>query len=119
MAENKKSTKKTIGFDIEMPQPSTVVDRKSPFSGDRNIRGRTFVGKVIRAKVQKTAIVESEGKRYVPKYERDAKVRTRLMVHNPPEIDAKEGDLVLAYETRKISKRKNYVIVKILESKEK
>ena len=116
MAE-KKQTKTTIGFGIECPPKATTPDRKGPFYGERNIRGRSLVGNVIRAKVQKTAIIEIEGKRYVPKYERYTKTRTRLMVHNPPEINAQEGDLVLVYETRKISKRKNFVIVKILEKK--
>lgn len=103
---------KTIGFGLPLPKVDCKDDRYCPFHGeDRNIRGRSFTATVIRSKVQKCAIVERTGKRYVPKYERYAKTRTRLMVHNPRCINAQEGDRVLVYETRKISKRKNSVIV--------
>lgn len=109
------SSQQSIGFNIPYPPESCTGDRQCPFhGGERNIRGRSFVGKVIRAKVQKTAIIEFEGKKYVPKYERYLRTRTRLMVHNPLCIRAREGDVVQVYETRKISKRKNFVIVRKL-----
>lgn len=107
-----KQEKKDIGFGVVAPDSSCSGDKHCPFHGNTsNIRGRRLAGKVIRAKVQKNALIELERRNYVPKYERYAKARTRLMVHNPGCIDAKIGDIVTVYETRKISKTKNFVIV--------
>jgi len=75
-------------------------------------RGRKFTGIVLDAKMQSTAIVEWERKMYVRKYERYEKRRTRVKVHNPPEINAKKGDIVQITECRPISKTKHFVILK-------
>jgi len=77
-------------------------------------RGRTFIGIVVSAKMQKTVTVEWDRRRYVPKYERYLKARTRVKAHNPDDIDAKEGDVVRITECRPISKTKNFVIVEKL-----
>lgn len=107
-----KQEKKNIGFGINAPTSSCSGDKHCPFHGNAaNIRGRRLSGKVIRAKVQKNALIEIERKTYVPKYERYTRARTRLTVHSPSCIDAKVGDIVTLYETRKISKTKNFVIV--------
>lgn len=116
MEKKEKNTKKNVGFNLIPPEKTCAGDRHCPFHGTgSNVRGRSFVGKVLRAKIQKNALVEIEGKRYVPKFERYTKVRTRFMVHNPVCIDAKVGDKVMIYETRKMSKTKNFVIVKIIQ----
>ncbi len=82
-----------------------------------NIRGKKFVGIVKSAKAPKTVTVEFERYVLVPKYERYEKRKTKIYAHN--EINAKEGDIVLIGETRKISKTKSFVVLKILGHKEK
>lgn len=74
--------------------------------------GRTFTGIVVRSRMQNTATVEWTRWRYVPKYERYERTRTRAKAHNPEDIDAKEGDIVIIKECRPLSKTKNFTIVK-------
>jgi len=89
----------------------TEGDSKSPFSGQVKVRGRTFTGTVISAKMQRTATVEWTRRVKIPKYERYAKKRSRVKAHNPDSINAKEGDVVKIMECRPLSKTKHFVIV--------
>ena len=103
---------KNVGMGIKTPENCTTVeDKNSPFSGDVKLRGRTFVGTVISAKMQKTATIEFKRKIMVKKYERYTNKRTRIKAHNPECIKAEEGDIVRIVECRPLSKTKNFVIV--------
>lgn len=86
-------------------------DQNCPNHGSLSLRGRTFKGIVLSEKMQKTATVEWNWKRYVQKYERYENERTRIKAHNPSCISAKKGDLVKISECRPISKTKNFVII--------
>lgn len=76
-----------------------------------SFRGQSFVGVVVSDKGTKSATVEFTRKYYLPKYERYESRKTRLHVHNPPHIHAKEGDIVRVMETRPLSKTIHHVIV--------
>jgi small subunit ribosomal protein S17 len=105
---------KNIGIDV--PEPKEVCeDRHCPFHGDARLRGNVFVGTVVASKIKKTATVEKKWRHYIPKYERFEERRSRLRVHNPLCIDAREGERVLIMESRPISKTKKFVIVQKLE----
>ncbi|HLC32800.1 MAG TPA: 30S ribosomal protein S17 [Candidatus Nanoarchaeia archaeon] len=77
-------------------------------------RGRTFTGVVVAARMQLTAIVEWQRRKYVSKYERFENRRTRVKVHNPKSINAKTGDIVRIMECRPISKTKKFIITEKL-----
>ena len=79
-------------------------------------RGRTFTGIVVSAKTHKTVTVEWERRRPIPKYEKYEKRKTKVKAHNPENISAEEGDLVVIKECRPISKTKSFIII---EKKEK
>ena len=89
-------------------------DKNCPFHGSSKIRGRSFIGTLISTKMQKTAIVEWGRRYYLRKYERYEKRRSKVKVHNPDCINAKEGDLVKIVECKPLSKTKNFVIVEVL-----
>jgi len=89
-------------------------DKKCPIHGGLKVRGQTFKGKVISSKPTHTVTVERTMIIFVPKYERSKKARSRVHAHNPPCINAKEGDIVLLGETRKISKTKSFAVLKVL-----
>ena len=89
-------------------------DQNCPLHGSLRTRGRSFVGTIISAKMQRTAIVEWGRRHYLKKYERYEKRRSKIKVHNPDCINAKEGDLVKIIECRPLSKTKNFVIVEVL-----
>jgi small subunit ribosomal protein S17 len=78
-------------------------------------RGRTFTGIVISDKMNKTVTVEWERRRYIPKYERYQKRRTKVKAHNPTNINAETGDIVNIIETRPLSKTKNFIVTEIVK----
>jgi len=78
------------------------------------VRGAVFEGKVVSAKADKTVTVERKLVTFVKKFERYKKKRSRIRAHNPPEINAKEGDTVRIGETRKISKSKAFTVMEII-----
>ena len=93
-------------------------DPKCAEHGSISVRGNVFRGRVISAKAGKTVLIQRELIRYIPKYERYKKIRSKIAAHNPPCISAVEGDLVTVGETRKLSKTKNFVVLnKIVETK--
>ena len=79
-----------------------------------SVRGKTFVGKVVSAKMHKTVVVEWERRTLIPKFERYEKRRSKVSAHNPESINAKEGDMVRIQETRPLSKTKNFTVIEIL-----
>jgi len=105
---------KNIGLDVPYPE-KTCTDAKCPFHGSLGIKPRTIVGKVVSSKMTNSAIIERETRKYIPKYERYIKQKSKIAVHNPPCIEAKDGDIVKVALTKPLSKKKNYVIVQILE----
>jgi small subunit ribosomal protein S17 len=91
---------------------STCNDKKCGIHGSVALRGRTFKGKVVSARMQNTVNVEWDRSFYLTKYERFEVRRSRVKAHNPPCINAKEGDEVLIAETRPLSKTVKFMVVK-------
>jgi small subunit ribosomal protein S17 len=92
-------------------------DVNCPFHGELPIRGRVFEGVVVTAKMEKTVVVERDYLSYISKFMRFERRRSRIPSHNPPCIDAREGDRVMVAETRPISKTVSFVVVEKLEGK--
>jgi small subunit ribosomal protein S17 len=90
-------------------------DRNCFIHGNLHVRGRTMTGTVVSAKGRKTVIVERPRMIYIFKYKRYAKAKSRIPAHNPPCINAKEGDIVRIGECRKISRTKAWTVLEIVE----
>ena len=95
----------------------TCSDRNCPFHGELPVRGRVSEGTVVSAKMDKTVVVRRDYIHYVPKFMRYERRRSRIPSHNPPCINAKEGDHVRIAECRPISKTVSFVIVEKLVEK--
>jgi len=95
----------------------TCNDRNCPFHGDLPVRGHVFKGIVASAKMDKTVVVERDYLSFVPKFKRYERRHSRIPSHNPPCIDAKEGDRVIIAETRPVSKTVSFVVVEKVEEK--
>jgi len=65
--------------------------------------------------MDKTVIVEREFLQFSTKYVRYEKRSSRIPSHNPPCIDAKEGQKVRIAECRPISKTVSFVVVEKVE----
>ncbi len=107
-----------LGFGIPLPtgEPEEY-DAHCPFFGKTTVRGRSLTGTVISARMHRTVKVEIDRRHYVQKYERYEKRWTKLLVHNPPSVNAKVGDTVRIMETRPISKTKHFVVVERIPPK--
>lgn len=101
-----------IGLDVKPPEKE-CNDKNCPFHGILPVRGQVFRGKVVKS-YKKSAVIERELIKYVPKYERYMKKRAKLHAHNPSCINAKPGDIVTIAECRPISKTKSFVIVEVV-----
>jgi len=95
----------------------TCNDRNCPFHGGLPIRGHVLSGVVFSAKMDKTVIVKRDYLSYVPKVLRYERRHSSIPSHNPPCIDAKEGDHVVIAECRPLSKTVSFVIVEKAEGK--
>lgn len=75
---------------------------------------KTFVGTVIRDKMDKTAVVEVIKIKKHKKYHKYIRDRVRYMAHDP-QNKCEVGDRVKIIETRPISKRKRWQVISIIE----
>lgn len=75
------------------------------------VRGNILEGIVVSTKPKNTAIVQREYLKFVPKYERYERRRTKINAHLPEEIEVKVGDKVRIGETRKLSKTKSFIVI--------
>ncbi|KXB01045.1 30S ribosomal protein S17 [candidate division MSBL1 archaeon SCGC-AAA259O05] len=90
-------------------------DTNCPFHGTLSVRGQLLEGNVVSDKLDKTVVVRMEHAKEIPKYERYERRSSKLHAHNPPCIDAREGDKVKIGECRKLSKQKSFVVLEKLE----
>ncbi len=103
-------SKEDIGVGVKPPEKE-CDDANCPWHGKIPVRGRVFQGSVRSAKSHSTVIVEWKYHRFVPKYERYERSKSRVPAHNPPCMHAREGDLVVIAECRPISKTKHFIVV--------
>lgn len=82
--------------------------------GTLRTRGMTFQGTVVSTRAPKTAVIEVQYMRKVPKYERFEKLRSKIHAHLPECMGIHEGDVVEVAECRKVSKTKAHVVTKSL-----
>ena len=80
------------------------------------LRGRVFEGKVMK-KLHSRIVIQFERMKYIKKYERYDKRKTKLHVRLPKCMEDKisVGDLVRVAETRPISKMIHFVVVELVK----
>ena len=99
-----------IGVDVAAPT-ADCTDPHCPFHGGFSVRGQIIDGQVVNTRMERSARVQREYLRYVPKYERYEKRTSSYNVHAPPCLDVQVGDLVKIMECRPISKTKSFVVI--------
>lgn len=89
------------------------IDKKCPFTGDVNVRGRVFKAVVKKMKAMKTIVVVIHRLHYSKKYKRYGRRHTNLSVHMSPCFEGmiSVGDTVICGETRPLSKTKSSVVL--------
>ena len=86
-----------------------------PFHGSLAVRGRTLEATVVSTRMQKSCVVQLSYTRYDKKYERYARMRSRITAHSTPCIPIKVGDTVRIAECKPLSKTKSFVVVEIIK----
>jgi small subunit ribosomal protein S17 len=103
---------------IEVTEPKEKCDDPNcPFHGNLKIRGQILEGLVASDKAEKSITVERSFYKYIRKYERYEKRKSKINVHKPDCIQVKVGDAVKIAECRPISKTKHFVVVEVKEEK--
>jgi small subunit ribosomal protein S17 len=102
------------GINVNVPE-TECDDVNCPFHGILPVRGQVITGKVVSDRMQDSVVVSRDYLHYVKKYKRYEKRSSKLHAHNPPCINAKEGDSVKIAECRPLSKTKKFVVVEVLE----
>ena len=93
----------------------TCNDRNCPFHGTLSTRGHMLEGTVISDKMEKTVVVRRDYLKYVPKFKRYERRHSHISAHNPPCVNAKEGDRVKVADCRPLSKTVSSVVVERME----
>jgi small subunit ribosomal protein S17 len=120
----KEKTIKETNKKIEKKNKDSVncTDKLCPIHGEQGfklkMRGRTFEGVVIR-KLHGRVTIQFERMKYLPKYERYEKRKTKLHARLPDcmKDEINEGDLIKISETRPISKTIHCVVAGKIKDK--
>ncbi len=97
---------------LSMKKPDKECDDVNcPYHGTLSVRGKTINGTVVSDKMLKSVVIKIEYTRYFPKYERYARMSSRITAHSTPCIDAQTGDKVTIAECRPLSKTKSFVVI--------
>ena len=108
---------KNVGLGFKTPKEAiygTYVDKKCPFTGNVNIRGRILRGIVVSTKMKRTIVVRRDYLHYIPKYNRFEKRHTNFSVHASPAFKIKEGDIVTVGECRPLSKTVRFNVLRVV-----
>ena len=94
----------------EQNMDSVAQEQNVPVRG----RKKSWLGKVVRDKMDKACVVAVERRVQHPVYKKYFKKTTKLMAHDEKN-EAGIGDLVKVVECRPLSKRKSCRLVEIIE----
>jgi small subunit ribosomal protein S17 len=100
---------------LELPGAEQTVMFMTKDAKPIGTRGGMLTGTVVSDKMKKTVVIERDSTKYYSKYKKYARSRSRIVAHNPENINAKVGDMVAIAETRKLSKTKAWTVVEIIK----
>ena len=75
-----------IGVDVEKPANPWDGDPNDPFYGSLPVRGQMLRGTVLKAKAQRTVVVQIDKMKYDSKYERYARSSSKINAHSPATV---------------------------------
>lgn len=112
---------KNVGLGFKTPKEAfegTYIDKKCPFTGTVNIRGRILTGIVKSMKMNRTIVIRRDYLHHVKKYNRFEKRHKNLSVHLSPCFrDVSVGDTVTVGQCRPLSKTVRFNVLKVSKGK--
>ena len=110
---------KPVGLGIKTPRTAiegTYVDKKCPWTGNINIRGKFLTGVVKTNKMKNTCIIRKDYLHFISKYHRFEKRHKNTPVHVSPAFRINPGDEILAGQCRPISKTVRFNMLKVIRA---
>ena len=101
-----------IGIDVAEPK-TKCDDPNCPFHGSLPVRGQILEGIVTSNRAERTITVERSFYKFISKYERYEKRKSKINAHKPDCININIGDAVKIAECRSLSKTKHFVVVEV------
>ena len=101
-----------IGIDVTEPK-NKCEDPNCPFHGDLPVRGQILEGIVTSDKAERTITVERSFYKFIRKFERYEKRKSKIHAHKPDCIELNIGDTVKIAECRPLSKTKHFVVIEV------
>jgi small subunit ribosomal protein S17 len=101
-----------VGLNVQQVE-AECTDANCPFHGTLPVRGQILEGIVTSDKAERTITVERSFYKFIRKYERYEKRKSKINVHKPDCLDVKVGDSVKVAECRPLSKTKHFVLVEV------
>ena len=101
-----------IGIEVTEPK-IRCNDPNCPFHGTLPVRGQILEGIVTSNKAERTITVERSFYKFIRKYERYEKRKSKINAHKPDCIETSIGDTVKIAECRPLSKTKHFVVVEV------
>merc|ERR1711972_874677 len=110
---------KSVGLGIKTPRTAiegTYVDKKCPWTGSVNIRGKLITGVIKTTKMKNTVIIRKDYLHYIKKYNRFEKRHKNTPIHVSPAFRVKPGDEILAGQCRPLSKTVRFNMLKVIRA---
>jgi len=110
---------KSVGLGIKTPRAAiegSYVDKKCPWTGSVNIRGKLITGIIKTAKMKNTVIIRKDYLHYIKKYNRFEKRHKNTPVHVSPCFRVRPGDSILAGQCRPLSKTVRFNMLKVIRA---
>ncbi|MGF7118169.1 30S ribosomal protein S17 [Methanobacterium oryzae] len=101
-----------VGIDVQEPKEK-CDDPNCPFHGTLPVRGQILDGIVTSNKAERTITVERSFYKFIRKYERYEKRKSKITAHKPDCIQVNVGDVVKIAECRPLSKTKHFVVLEV------
>ena len=101
-----------VGLNVQEPE-TECNDPNCPFHGSLPVRGQIIEGIVASDKMERTITVERSFYKFIKKYERYEKRKSKISVHKPDCLSVNIGDSVKVAECRSLSKTKHFVLVEV------
>lgn len=101
-----------VGIDVQEPKEK-CDDPNCPFHGTLPVRGQILEGIVTSDKAERTITVERSFYKFIRKYERYEKRKSKIIAHKPDCIQVNLGDAVKIAECRPLSKTKHFVVLEV------
>lgn len=101
-----------VGIDVPEPK-ERCEDPNCPFHGTLPVRGQILEGIVTSNKAERTITVERSFYKFIRKYERYEKRKSKIKAHKPDCVQVDIGDAVKIAECRPLSKTKQFVVIEV------